>query len=563
MDSKRSNNNLIVAYFCAEFAVDDNLPIFSGGLGVLAGDLLKQASEDSIKIIGIGLLYKKGYFHQAISKDGSQIENPEPIHTASESLKRIFDNTQKPLIIELPIEGYKVKLKVWEYTRDGIKIYLLDSDHHSNSDQDKTITENLYPSDPRTRIKQEIVLGIGGEKILNVLNIDADIHHLNEGHSAFAIIELTSQIMKKNNSGFLKTLELARKKIVFTNHTLLPSGNDVFELELVKRLLSSYVSDLDINIDDLLQYGTTNNTLFTMTNFALNNAYQTNTVSDTHFAIAKNTWKKDNLISITNGVNKSTWQGKTISQVTNDSDNNINAKSLWLAHLSQKEQLIESLGLYIDYEINPGSLIITWARRIASYKNPQLIFENIERLKNILYNKTMPVFLIVAGKAHPDDNQAKNIIQNINNIITQHKLQDRVFFLPDYSLTLARLLVAGSDVWLNTPQPGMEACGTSGMKSALNGVLQCSINDGWMKELNWKNVGWLLDDSKVREDILDKIEKEITPLYYNRVNNLPNLWIQRMKQTIALVDDKYTTKRMLKEYIEKMYLPCINSMEEL
>lgn len=550
--------NISIAYFCAEFAVDDDLPIFSGGLGVLAGDMLKQASEDKINMTGISLLYKKGYFHQAISRDGSQIENPEPIHSASESLTRVFDDSGKPLLITLPIENNQVNLKVWEYFKDGVKIFLLDSDHHENTEEDKLITENLYPSDPKTRIKQEIILGIGGEKMLQKLHIHPDIHHMNEGHSAFAIFELTHHIMKDNNIAFNEAIKIARKKLIFTNHTLLPSGNDMFDVELVRKLLSVYTQELGIGIEEVINMGNTQQgSLFTMTNFALTNSNISNTVSEAHYAIAKVTLPSVNLISITNGVHKKTWQGKTIAQVIGENSESININSLWLAHQSQKKQLIESLGLYIDSELNSDNLVITWARRIALYKRPDILLGDINRLKNILYSQQMPAYLIIAGKAHPDDESAKEVIKNINNTIMENNLEDRIFFLPDYSLTLARLLVGGSDVWLNTPEPGKEACGTSGMKSSLNGVLQCSINDGWVKELNWEKIGWILSDENTTEDLYNQLEKDIIPLYYTKENIESSEWADRMKRTILLVDDKFTTKRMLSDYFDKLYNPSL------
>lgn len=552
-----------IAYLCAEFALSDELPIYSGGLGVLAGDVIREANVAGIPLVGIGLFYKEGYFRQIITDTGVQSELPAYHELANLPISIVTDATGAEMRIKMYIGNRIIVVRTWKYMEGNTPVYLLDTDLPENMELDRRLTLSLYPTDNEWRIQQEIILGIGGVKLLHHLGIAPGVYHLNEGHSAFAILEIAHKYLKNHPVSFSEALTYARSRTVFTNHTLISSGNDVFSSETVARLLKEYADHLELPVDDIVRMGAVpgQTNLFSMTHLALSASNRVSAVSKTHAEFAKITWPDRELMPITNGVHAPFWQAPGWQHISDQLARgfDVTDTEVWRTHLQYKAELLEYLARTTPSSFNPEALTITWARRIAAYKQPLLLFSDIQRLKAIMYNSERPVQIIMAGKAHPGDVAAKGMITELLTLLKTHDLHDSIVFVPNYNLHLARLLVSGSDVWLNTPIHGQEACGTSGMKSAMNGGLQCAISDGWTDEISLQDIGFLVSPIDSATSLYNTLEQTIAPLYYSgqATHGIPTEWVERMRQTTKVVTQGFSSERMVKEYIEKLYIPTL------
>jgi alpha-glucan phosphorylase-like protein len=553
-----------VAYFCAEFALSDELPIYSGGLGVLAGDVVREAERSKLPFVAVGLFYKEGYFTQVITDAGLQNELPAYHDISNLPIAPLTNADGTELRVVLHVANRTIHLKVWKYTEGVVAVYLLDSDVAENSELDRRLTLSLYPTDNEWRIQQEIVLGIGGARLLHQLGIQPSVYHLNEGHSAFAVLEISYQYMQATKADFPTALAYAKQRIVFTNHTLIPSGNDVFHTDMVAALLGQHAEHMGLPVDAIVAMGkiTDQENSFSMTHLALHSAHKVSAVSRTHAEFAKKNWPDTPLLPITNGVSVPYWQQPSWQHIAEklEREFEVTSEHIWRAHLLHKEELLDTVMEATGVVLKPEALTITWARRIAAYKQPLLLFSDMERLKSIVEAEAKPVQIILAGKAHPADATAKAMISDILRILDEYDLEDNIVFVPNYNLELAHLLVSGSDVWLNTPIKGQEACGTSGMKAALNGVLQCAISDGWTDEIPLDQLGFSIDPINSAQSLYNMLEQRVVPLYYAQNEyGFSEDWVSRMCGTVLMASKQYSAERMLAEYIEKLYVPVLQS----
>ncbi|EKD79677.1 MAG: hypothetical protein ACD_41C00004G0007 [uncultured bacterium] len=550
-----------LAYMSAEFALDDRLPIYSGGLGVLAGDIVRQADDLELPFVAIGLLYKEGYFKQSITLAGEQKEYYPLLDPADAPIALVVNTEGQRILVKIPMQNREVVVQIWEYCQGDASVYLLDMDIPENDQADRSITRRLYPTDPSIRLLQEMILGIGGVRTLMQLHIHPSIYHLNESHSAFAIFEIAHHYMEEYDMSFADAYDYGRQKIVFTNHTLVPAGNEVFIKAMVTEYLATYAKHLGLPINDMLAKGETpSSESFSLSTLALNMACRMNTVSKLHSVEAKKIWPDKDLPAITNGVHLPTWVSADLKSQAPDFNiadvQNLDATELWRIHMMAKHRLIDEVKFQTGRDLKSDVLVMTWARRIADYKQPELLFSDMEKLARLV-NNDQPVQFILAGKAHPGDAVGHSHIRNILQAIKQQGLNGHVVFIPNYTIGLSDVLVSGSDVWINTPQRGAEASGTSGMKAGANGVLQCSISDGWVDEIDLAGIGWTLPDQNTAAALYQVIEQDIVPLYYQRENNVPLEWVNRMKQTIALIWGQFSAKRMVEEYIDILYRPAL------
>ncbi|MEI6478303.1 MAG: alpha-glucan family phosphorylase [bacterium] len=567
--SRRLPSQKTVAYFCAEYAISDALPIYSGGLGVLAGDLVQQAALAELPFTAIGLFYKKGYFHQHLEPDG-QHESTTDINPDQVPLTLLQTHHGDTLLIEVPIQEKIVYAQVWRYPVGQNFLYLLDTDHWKNTAEDKQITDQLYSGGPDKRIQQELVLGIGGYRLLKALGISPDVYHMNEGHSAFLSLELIRENMAAGFA-FERALSDARRKLVFTNHTLVPAGNDVFPYDLVGYYLGKYANESGITMERLMALGKLDEQPGTLsvTMLAMRVSQMSNAVSRLHAKKAVEMWPDFKLESVTNGVHLPVWVAPELQHLWDQAYplwrhqasqaapwkaiSRIPDQTLWDTHLHLKSRMLDEVYARTGIRLEDDVLTVVWARRFASYKRPDLLFSDIERLKKLLFSSDKPIQVIIAGKSHPADGQGKQIIEHIDNL-AQYDLKHRAVFVDDYSISLARFLVSGADIWLNTPIFGLEASGTSGMKASANGVLQCTVPDGWAYEVDWYGLGFSLPIDKAETAIYDLLEKKIIPLYYKRgKTGIPDAWVSMMKRTITIVSPRFSSARMLEDYQSKMY----------
>lgn len=566
-----------IAYFCAEYGITDNLPIYSGGLGVLAGDIVQEASERNLPFIPIGLFYQRGYFHQMADTAGQKEYYKETI-PSQVPLELIKDTkTKDTLLIEVPIADRVVFVQVWKFALpNDHALYLLDTDHWKNNENDRQITDQLYGGDQQHRICQELVLAIGGARLLKFLKVEPSVYHMNEGHSAFLGIELAREKMLADQVDFNTALAKVREQIIFTNHTLVPAGNDMFPHDLIRNYLGKYLYDAKINPDDVLAMGQNNDKPdhFAMTMSAMRSASMSNAVSRLHAQKARDIWPDYRLLPITNGVHLPMWVTPELQQIwdehmpnwrTQTDDikvwkklRNLPAPILWQVHREMKGRLLDEVYAREGIRLDEDTLTVVWARRFATYKRPDMLFADLERLKQLVFNEERPIQIIVAGKSHPADEQGKQIIGHIE-YLSNYQLKRRAVFIDDYSISLAKYLVAGADVWLNTPVFGLEASGTSGMKASANGVIQFTVPDGWAYEVDWYGLGYTLPIHKAESEIYNLFEKKICPSYYRRnANGIPELWVSMMRETIINISPYFSSARMVKEYVEKMYHPCID-----
>ncbi|HVZ66967.1 MAG TPA: alpha-glucan family phosphorylase [Patescibacteria group bacterium] len=538
-----------IAFFCAEYALTSGLPIYAGGLGVLAGDYLREAQEQNFPVVALGMYYYDGYqtLHQVDEKGA--IQTPH-VHVPPEDygLVEVKNEKGELVLIDVPIQDRSIKVKAWKWNVGSVPVYLLDTNTESNSEADRKITNHLYVIDRETRLKQALVLGVGGVRLLEALGITPSIYHMNEGFSSFLCLELIKRIMQDKKVNFEDAKNAAKQKIVFTNHTLVTAGHDIYPGELMNINFVKYTAELGIPMTEIMNLGSAqDSSSFSSSLFALRMAGKVNAVSKIHAKKSLELWPNNPMTPITNGINIKYW-----NKVSSEND-------IWAIHLENKRELLKEVNILTEENWDENMLLVGWARRLVEYKRPLALFENIERLKAIVSNSNKPVKILISGTQHPSDMEAVEFFKKIREII-DNELKGSVVFLPGYNLALSRLMASSCDVWLNTPIVGFEACGTSGMKAALNGDLPLSTKDGWMDEVDFYGIGWPLDTDKVNESILGTLEAEIIPLYFNRdSNNVPTLWIENMKRARNLILSEFSTTRMLKEYIELLYTPLVSS----
>ncbi len=608
--------NELIAYFSAEYGLHESLPIYSGGLGILAGDHIKSASQTGLPCVGVGLLYKQGYFSQKISSEGWQEAVYYNMDFSQLPLNKALDPKGEQLMIDVDLPGRKVYADIWYIQAGRVRIYLLDTNVDKNKADDRWFTSQLYGGDQEMRISQEIILGIGGVKALRALGLEPTVWHMNEGHSVFLVLERIRELQAQG-LGFNEALEAIRSSTVFTTHTPVPAGNDVFPLPLISKYFRSYFEKDKINEGQFMELGKEQDSggqIFSNTMFALKSSGRMNGVSELHGHVSRKLWEKawsgvpyeENPIThITNGVNTNTWVAEEIRDLFDDhlggdwenrlSDEkfwenirNIPDRELWRAHQALKQkmigfirnkavqewtrygEMISDISDDVETLLDPGFFTIGFARRFATYKRATLLFNDIERLKKIMNNPGMPMQLIFAGKAHPKDKPGQELIKMIFDTAKNEGFKGRIFFLEDYDMNVARYLIQGVDVWLNTPRRPYEASGTSGQKGPINGVINFSVLDGWWREAFNINpeCGWSIGldreypstDIQDKEDALDiysKLEKEILPVFYERdKDGVPLKWVKKMKQSMQTVIPHFSTDRMVKEYAEKFYIPA-------
>lgn len=554
-----------ILYFSAEYGLVDWLQIYSGGLGVLAGDYVKQISDDGIPFVGIGFFYKQGYFHQDIDTEGMQREVYFPQEPASCLLRMLKDESGNPMEITVNIQGRDVFVRAWKLEVGRTTLYLLDTDYNKNNWEDRQITSHLYGGDNSTRIRQELILGVGGYRMAKEMGIKPSVFHLNEGHASFFLLEKMKEHMAGSGS-IRETLDKAKQNVMFTNHTLNPAGNDKFGHDLLKEYLEPYASDLGVDFDKIFELGYDEDYSdgdFATTIFGLNGSKVSNAVSKLHGEAVKKVWPNFNMIAITNGVHMPTWVSKPIQELLDkyvdpnwrdpvvepnwDKIRDIPDEDLWKIHHDLKKMMIDRLNYTLGTELKHDVLTIVWTRRFAAYKRPDIFLHDLERLKHLLYDSQNPVQFLIGGKAHPKDMIGKELLQRVAQIALDPEFKNKVTYMTAYNWNLARYLVAGTDIWLNNPIRFEEASGTSGMKAAANGVLQLTTLDGWTDEIDWYGKGWVLPQKDIHAKIYEIIENQVAPTYYE--GKFSKTWVSMMKETMIVALRDYNMGRMLEEYV--------------
>ncbi|MGI5826551.1 MAG: alpha-glucan family phosphorylase [Patescibacteria group bacterium] len=532
-----------VAYFCTEFALDSKISIYAGGLGVLAGDYIKEAASQNFPLVGVGLYFHEGYLKR-------QTDPGQKLTPQEKGLRPVLDQSGKLIVVSVPIQDRFVAAQAWEWRENNVSVYLLDSNIPENTPSDRQITNRLYPLDKETRIEQEMLMGIGGFRLLEALGIKPSIYHLNEGHSAFLCLELVKDIMEEQQVDFIKACELAREKIVFTNHTLVAAGNEIFNNDLISAMLAKYAESFKVPVTDMVSLGLVkDSSLFSMTLLSLQLSSKMNAVSAIHDREAAKVWTNHPMEYVTNGIFIPRWD----KVQTNDK------QQLWAKHQENKRKLLTKIKDVTGEEWDENTLLLGWARRIVPYKRPLAILEDPGTLKRIATKTGREIKLVFAGLCHSEDQEGEQLFQKLQRILNTD-LKGIGVFLPGYDLSLAEIMTTGCDVWLNTPVVKSEACGTSGMKAALNGVLPISTKDGWVDEIEMFGVGWLVEDPDLTPSILNTLDQQVAPMYYQHFQNSTDSdWLTHMLNAREMVQNQFSTSRMLKEYIEKMYLPTLTS----
>ena len=610
-------DDLKIAYFCAEFGLTECLQIYSGGLGCLAGDHLKSAAELSLPLVGVGLLYRHGYFQQYLNADGWQQEYYPDLDFANLPVSRVRDESGKQIKVSVQMPGREVHIAVWKVQVGCIALYLLDTNVPENDPTDRGITGQLYGGDMEMRIKQEIVLGIGGVRALDACGIEPTVFHMNEGHSAFLALERIRRIIDEHNVSFDEARQFAAAGNVFTTHTPVPAGIDRFPPDMLQRYFAHYHDSLRLDMEGLLALGRENvysrAEFFSMAVLAIRTADWANGVSKLHGQVSRSMWRniwpgvveqEVPITHVTNGVHARSWlssdlihlldrylgarwQDDPADQTVWKAIQELPDEELWRAHELRRHKMIiwarrtlrrqlESRGnsphqaREIADGLNPNALTVGFARRFATYKRGNLILRDAERLMKMLTNTDRPIQFLIAGKAHPADGGGKDLIRQIVSFARDAHVGHKIVFIENYDIQVARYLVQGCDVWLNTPRRGMEASGTSGMKAAINGVLNCSILDGWWDEAWETEIGWAIgrgetyanldtqDDIESRS-LYDLLESHIIPLFYDRDSHgMPRGWVERMKNCIATLAPQFNTNRMVEQYAQQLYLSANN-----
>lgn len=536
-----------IAYFCSEFAVDSELPTYAGGLGVLSGDFMNAAAISHFPVVGIGILYKGKNFIQHITADGRE-EKRDSEFDHDTSFLRPTTIRGKQLTFSLPspvgeatVKSYHIRLS------DESILFFLSTDIDQNPEVWKRDMDTLYAGDADSQIRQQILLGVGGMRLLENLHIKPKLYHLNEGRAGFLIWELTKKIMKEKSLSFVDAWSEAKKLIVYTNHTLVAAGNPNFHIDAVKYWAAPFASELGISDPyELVKDGHIPDVDFSITKFALNISSKQSAVSKVHGKYCKRKYPDYKWEIVTNGVHMDRWQDSDFRNAS------LTDEELWKQHILKKRELAETVKKRTGIEYDFNRLVVTWARRLAEYKQPKAIFKDIERLKSIVANAERPVQILYAGNSHAADPGSANLVEEVIRIFST-SLAGYAIFVPNYNTSLANHMTSGSDVWLNTPKGDLEACGTSGMKAMSNGVLNCTVRDGWTYEVDWEGIGWTLEPENVANNFYDLLEHEIAPLYYETAaNGLPLAWIARMRKSIAL-SKQFSAERMLNEYKKKLY----------
>lgn len=602
-----------VSYFSMEYGLCNALKIYSGGLGVLAGDYIKEASDSCVPMTAVGFLYRFGYFTQSLSVDGQQITNYEPQNFNQLPIEQVMEENGRPMILEVPYPGRTIYSHVWRVNVGRMKLYLMDTDFDMNSEFDRVITHQLYGGDWENRIKQEYLLGIGGVLMLKKLGINSQLYHCNEGHAALLNLQRLVDYVQDKHLDFNVALELVRASSLYTVHTPVPAGHDYFDEGLFGKYMGEYPQKLGISWNDLMNMGRENpntNERFSMSVFALNTCQEANGVSWLHGEVSKKmfagiwkgyNWQESHVGYVTNGVHMPTWAasewkefywqklGPAVFEHADDPENwkgifKVKDEEIWNMRSTMKNKFINfvkrdfkqkwlanqgdpSAVMKIVDKINPNALIIGFARRFATYKRAHLLFTDLERLSKIVNNENFPVQFVFSGKAHPADGAGQGLIKRIMEISRMPEFLGKIIFLEDYNMIVAKRLVTGVDIWLNTPTRPLEASGTSGEKAEMNGVLNFSVLDGWWYEgyrFNEK-AGWALTDKRTYTDqaqqdkldaatIYSMLENEIIPLYFakNSKGYSPE-WVQYIKRSIGDIAPHFTMKRMIEDYIHRFY----------
>lgn len=536
-----------VAYFCSEFAIDSELPTYAGGLGVLSGDFANAAAAEHFPLVSIGILYKGKNFIQHITGEGKEEKRDSEFdHDTSFLRPTTIGGRQLTFTLPSPIGEATVKSYHLRLSDESI-IFFLSTDVDNNPPAWKADMDTLYAGDVDSQLRQQILLGVGGMRLLRALNIKPRIFHMNEGRPIFLIWELVKQIMNRDKLSFEKAWEEAKKKIVYTNHTLVPAGNPNYHIDAVKYWAAPYAAELGKSDPyEIVKDGHIAGTDFSITKFALNISCKHSAVSKVHGEYCKREYPDYKWITITNGVHLPRWQDSEMR------DPGISDRALWEQHMLKKRELAETVKKRTGFEYDYNRLVVTWARRLADYKQPKAIFADIARLKRIIMDGARPVQILYAGNSHASDPNSKNLVEEVIRLFAT-ELSGHAIFVPNYNISLANHLTSGSDVWLNTPKGNLEACGTSGMKAISNGVLNCTVLDGWTYEADWDGIGWTLDPDNVAEDFYNLLEKEIAPLYYDKDEGGIALgWVRRMRKAIEL-SKQFSAERMLAEYKKKLY----------
>ncbi len=611
MDVKPNKKRPSVAYFCMEYGINQVLKIYSGGLGMLAGDYMKEASDSNVDMCGVGFLYRYGYFTQSLSMDGQQIAKYEAQNFNSLPIERVLDENGNPVVVDVPYMNYQVHAYVWQVNVGRIKLYLLDTDNEMNSEYDKPITHSLYGGDNENRLKQEILLGIGGILMLKKLGIKKDVYHCNEGHAALCNLERLCDYIKEGMT-FNQALELVRASSLYTVHTPVPAGHDYFDESLFGKYMGGYPQMLGISWDEFIGMGRQNpddhSERFCMSVFACNTCQEVNGVSKLHGWVSQQMfspiWKgyypEENHVGyVTNGVHFPTWIATEWRKVyakyfdesfIGDQSNeqiwhaiyNVPDDEIWETRMALKKKLVEYIRMKFTEtwlknqgdpsrvvslleRINPNALMIGFCRRFATYKRAHLLFTDLERLSKIVNDPERPVLFFFSGKAHPADGAGQGLIKRIFEISQRPEFLGKIIFLEDYDMQLARRLVSGVDIWMNTPTRPLEASGTSGEKAEMNGVVNLSVLDGWWVEGYRKGAGWALPQKRTYQNqgyqdqldaatIYSLLENEIKPLYYDKnEKGYSEGWVTTIKNSIATIAPHYTMKRQLDDYYDKFY----------
>ena len=611
------NRNDLIAYFSAEYGLDQTIAIYSGGLGILSGDHLKSASDLGIPLVAVGLLYKNGYFRQVIDRYGMQRPEYRDLDLYDLPINPVKDLDGNDLMLYIKFPKRRIYLKVWEINVGRVKLYLMDSDIDVNNEEDRDTTARLYGGDQEMRIRQEIILGMGGVSLLRRLGLRPTVYHMNEGHSAFLNLELIKNTIKEQQVSFEVARDIASSKTVFTTHTPVPAGNDIFPISLVEKYFKDFWPRLGLTREQFLKLGMKPceglESGFNMGILALKIAGLKNGVSKLHGEVSRElfaeVWphiapNESPITYVTNGIHTCTWLAPRLKELYNKYlmpywQDNIHDDStwerikaipddkLWKVHTDRKIKLLalvkenvtnrlrrEGVGYdeinEIVSKLNPDALTIGFARRFATYKRATLIFKDIERITQILNDENRPVQLIFAGKAHPADKEGQDLVRYIHEISMKPQFKGKIFLLENYSIEISRYLVSGVDVWLNNPRRPMEASGTSGQKASVNGVVNFSVLDGWWAEGYNQRNGWTIgtnaeyssyeeQDKADSESMYYTLENKIIPTYYDRDRNgISKRWMEIMKESIISTGGKYSTARMLVDYTEQLYMPLCN-----
>jgi len=599
-----------IAYFSMEFALHNSLPIYAGGLGILSGDMCKEASDLGMPFCGVGFMYPQGYFHQHISSDGWQQEIYRQLNFSEAPIKQIFSPQGQSALAQVRLRDRLLSIAVWLVKVGRVNIYLLDTNLGENGVEDRQLSARLYTADPEVRIQQEIILGIGGVRVLRALNVNPGIWHANEGHSAFMALERVREQVEIGKS-FSEALRSVQDATVFTTHTPVPGGHDVFTADLVDKYFLSYLPSLRIERDRFMALGRPDSggrDGFNMTALAINTAGRRNAVSHLHELETKRMWRsvwphlsesEIPITHVTNGVHVPAWLNEGFYELfkkylgedwlKGQDDANLWKKVLeipdeeiWRVHASLKARLMDVImsraqerwadgDVTAQQVVSMGSLLspqvltLTFSRRFTEYKRPALILSDTERLRKIITNPEFPVQIVFAGKSHPADFSGKYLLHKVYTQAQDRQFQGRIAFIEDYDMHMARYLVHGSDVWLNTPLRHLEASGTSGMKAAINGVVNLSVRDGWWEEGYNDDNGWAIgagpeaagspdQDMNDAESLYRLLEEKVVPLYYQQDRaGIPHGWVRMIKQSICSTTPRFSACRMAKDYFEKLY----------